>query len=62
MSPIVYIPEGHSFYTFPVPPVTDSADDDGSAIIDALEQGHNRGAGAHVRQLLDNNETPDEDG
>lgn len=62
MAPMVWIPDGHSFITFPVPAITDSATDDGATIINALESGNPRGAGPWVREHIDRDEQPDEDG
>lgn len=52
---LVFIPEGHAFYTFPVPAITDSATDDGAQILDHIA-GPLRGAAAHVQEYLDNGE------
>ena len=52
---LVFVPEGHAFYTFPVPAITDSATDDGAQILDHIA-GPLRGAAAHVQEYLDNGE------
>ena len=52
---LVFIPDGHAFYTFPVPAITDSATDDGAQILDHIA-GPLRGAAAHVQEYLDNGE------
>lgn len=52
---LVFVPEGHAFYTFPVPAITDSATDDGAAILDSIA-GPLRGAAAHVVHGLDEGE------
>ena len=54
--PLVWIPKGHAFTTWPVPTITDDPDDDGSQIMDWLENHPVRGAAAQVRELLDNDE------
>lgn len=52
---LVFVPEGHAFYTFPVPAISDSTDDDGAAILDHIA-GPLRGAAAHVVHGLDEGE------
>ena len=58
---LVFIPEGHAFYSFPVPAITDSATDDGAQILDHIA-GPLRGAAAHVQDLIDHDERNDIDG
>jgi len=58
---LVFVPEGHAFYTFPVPAITDSATDDGAQILDHIA-GPLRGAAAHVQDLIDHDERNDIDG
>ena len=52
---LVFVPEGHAFYTFPVPAISNSTDDDGAAILDSIA-GPLRGAAAHVTDLIDEGE------
>jgi len=52
---LVFIPEGHAFYTFPIPATPEDARDDATKILDAMA-GPLRGAAAHVQEYLDNGE------
>ena len=52
---LVFVPEGHAFYTFPIPAATEDARDDATKILDAMA-GPLRGAAAHVTDLIDEGE------
>jgi len=58
---LVFIPEGHAFYTFPIPAATEDPRDDATKILDAMA-GPLRGAAAHVQDLIDHDERNDIDG
>ena len=51
----IAVPAGHAAYIYPVA-ISDSTDDDATRIMDWLENHPVRGAGAQVRELLDNDE------
>lgn len=51
----INVPAGHAAIIFPVPAISDSTDDDGSAILDSIA-GPLRGAAAHVVHGLDEGE------
>ena len=52
---LVFVPEGHAFYTFPIPATSEDARDDATKILDAMA-GPLRGAAAHVTDLIDEGE------
>ena len=58
---LVFVPEGHAFYTFPIPAATEDPRDDATKILDAMA-GPLRGAAAHVQDLIDHDERNDIDG